>query len=116
MTELNAQTPWFNAILIDDDELVRLTWEMAARLRQQKILTFTSLAAFQAQQQQIDPQTAIYIDLELGSEENGITVSQRLHQLGFNNLYITTGHNKNHIEQPAWIKAIVGKTPPWMEK
>lgn len=100
-------------ILIDDDEIVRMTWEMAANMANKKLLAFSSTKDFDAQIGLIHKNTEIYVDSILPNGEKGELYAKKLAELGFTNLYLTTGHNRSHFDEMPWIKAILGKAPPF---
>jgi hypothetical protein len=51
------------------------------------------------------------IDSCLGDSKRGEVESKKLFLMGFENLYIVTGYQKNEFIQPFWIKDIFGKSP-----
>ncbi|MBI4668014.1 MAG: hypothetical protein HY747_02330, partial [Elusimicrobia bacterium] len=55
----------------------------------------------------------IYLDCELGNGIKGEEFAQELHAKGFTNLYLATGHPADRFQGLPWIKAVVGKEPPW---
>lgn len=100
---------FYDVILLDDDELIRLTWE--ERAKKNKLL-FLSLANTEELWSKIDTfsgDSVFYIDVNLSSHDNGEEVSKQLYDRGFTNLYLTTGYEKQKFEHVKWVKGIVGK-------
>jgi hypothetical protein len=62
----------------------------------------------------VDRTTPVYIDSNLGVGEKGEEIAKRLHAMGFENLYLTTGDPIEHCEP--WLKGVLDKTPPWLRK
>ncbi len=101
----------YDAILIDDDETLRMSWAFVAQLKHKKLLTLESKHAFEAIIDQITKDTLIYIDSELG-DHKGEVYAKTLFERGFTNLYLATGHPASHFSEMPWIKGIAGKEPP----
>ncbi|MFZ4403889.1 MAG: hybrid sensor histidine kinase/response regulator [Pseudobdellovibrionaceae bacterium] len=98
--------------LIDDDELVRATWKMAAEYKNLDILTFASEEEFNTAADQFSTNTPIYIDVALKNNINGQDVAARLLKKGFSNLHLATGYSAEHIHKPDFIHSICGKDFP----
>lgn len=109
-----AESLFYDYILIDDDEIVHTFWKIEAKSRDKKIGTFTNPQDFFKIRHQIAKDTPIYIDAHLGKGSDGQTVSRQLNKWGFTNLYIATGKESYEIPELPWIKAVVGKTPPYV--
>lgn len=104
-----------DAILIDDDPLVHAMWEFAAVKRNKKILPFYSPYDFfeYCLNNYLLNHTPIYIDLNLGNDLTGEIIAKDIYKLGYTNLYLITGEDKQLSKSLYWIKAISGKEPPW---
>jgi len=100
----------YDAILIDDDDLIHLTWQMLAKEKNKNIKLFKTEAEFLTAAAEIDPDTSIYVDVHLANSVNGVEVARRLHELGFFSLHLATGYTE--IEKPDFIKTLAGKDPP----
>ena len=110
-----AQSPeriW-DAVLIDDDPLVRMTWKHAASGAGKKLLSFSSPAEFFRALSGIHRKTAIYIDQELGGQITGIQAAARMTEFGFTEIYLATGHKGIPRRELEHLKGVVGKEPPW---
>jgi hypothetical protein len=49
--------------------------------------------------------------VHLSQNESGVEISKELFNLGFKNLYLTTGYESDQFSHVTWIKGVVGKTP-----
>jgi anti-sigma regulatory factor (Ser/Thr protein kinase) len=99
-------------ILIDDDELIRLTWEMKAGMTGKTIKTFSSFNDFKVHSEQIDFTSDIFIDSELGADLKGEEVAKILFDQGFKSLHLCTGYSPEDFPAMPWIKSIRGKAFP----
>jgi len=102
-----------DAVLIDDDSLVHMIWKMAADECGKEILLCANEAEFMTRTNEIGFDTPIYIDQNLESGAKGLEVARRLFERGYSNLYLSTGDEPGALGEHAFIKKIVGKSPPW---
>lgn len=102
-----------DAILIDDDHLVRLTWKVAAKSQKKVLLAFATPQEFIDQMQIFDFDTPLYIDSKLGNGIKGEEIALELYKQGFNQIYLATGYESQNFKPMSWIRAIVGKEPIW---
>ncbi len=109
----NLERP--DAILIDDDPLTRKTWSLSAKRLGKKAEVFLGVADFLGESSKFEPQTPVYIDRELGNGVKGEEAAQKIYDLGFKEIYLSTGHEPETLVLPHWIKKAVGKSPPWEE-
>ena len=101
-------------ILIDDDFNLTKIWQMLAELEKVRLITFPNITKFEKVKNRFNKNMPIYIDYQLSSA-NGLEYSKQLAAEGFNNLYLATGHDKSHFQEATpWLKAIVGKEPPFV--
>ncbi len=105
--------PFWDAVLIDDDPLVRMTWKLAASRAGKKLLSFASASEFLRAASGVNRATPIYIDQELGGKIKGIQVSSRISEFGFTGIYLATGRRELPREGAQHLKGVVGKDPPW---
>lgn len=112
---IEQEAPLFekvDLILLDDDPVMHRLWKSQAK-RFEKIL----LAFFQENGvpwDKIPRTTPIYIDYNLAGGVSGVDVALRLNDLGFENLYITTGSNVKEIDAPV-LKGVIGKEFPKLQ-
>ncbi|MEQ1666122.1 MAG: ATP-binding protein, partial [Bdellovibrionales bacterium] len=102
----------YDWILIDDDELIHMSWQLAAHEYNKKFLGFKTSQEFMKIQKNIELDSAIYIDSNLGGDVRGELVAKQLFDLGFHELYLATGSSPESFEPMYFIKDIVGKMPP----
>lgn len=101
------------AILLDDDPLVHMTWKMAAKSGGVELKPFKTAADLLAQASVLDKQTPVYIDSELGGGVKGEDIARQLHEAGFTSLYMETGHPPEEFEKLTFLKGVISKDPPW---
>jgi hypothetical protein len=56
--------------------------------------------------------TPLFFDSELANEKKGEMESKKFYDLGFRNIYLTTGHDPECFPELPWIKEILGKSFP----
>lgn len=103
----------FDAVLIDNDPLVRTNWKMAASKAGKRFRSYISVQEFLTQSHSIDRRTPVYIDVELGHGVKGDQESIKLANLGFQHIYLATGHETSKFATLTHLKGVVGKSPPW---
>lgn len=99
----------FDLVLIDNDELIRLSWQLQARDLKMKVAVFDSLESFL--KGQVALETPVYIDYHLDRGVKGTEVASELNSMGYTNLFITTGDSRIK-KAPPYIKSIFGKDFP----
>lgn len=97
-------------ILIDDDPLIHMTWEMRSKDLNKKIMTFDSLQAFNTVD--VSKDTPVYIDLHLKEQYSGLQIAEELYARGFYNLHIATG-DTSFDQRPHHVSSISGKDFPF---
>ncbi len=102
-----------DAILVDDDSLVKMTWEMAARLNGKTMVHLFDALGFFSRASEFDLRSPVYIDSSLGNDVKGEWVAKEISDLGFESVFLATGHEPSQFRPMPWIKEIVGKDPPW---
>lgn len=110
-----ARERW-DAVLIDDDPIVRQIWTFAAESAGKRFLTFSSPVEFLREAERIDRASPIYIDEQLGEGAKGHEVSIRIHARGFSDIVLATGGEVAPAADLRYIKAVVGKEPPWCKE
>ena len=104
----------YDAILIDDDELVHKTWQMDASQKNKKILTFIRPEDFFLRSQEFEFSSPIFIDSNLANEIRGEEVSKKIADIGFTQIYLCTGYEPSTFPPMSWLKGIVGKEPKFV--
>ncbi len=111
--DVDVPLPWpeqaFDLVLIDNDELMRMSWMLCACDLQKKIGIFENVNDFMAAN--VAPMTPVYIDLHLQNGINGLNVAEQLNKIGYDKLFITTG-DETVRDLPPYIKSIRGKDFP----
>jgi hypothetical protein len=103
----------FDAVLIDDDELVQKLWVGAAESNQKKLRVFSRTSEFLSNVDIIDRRSPIFLDSRLGNGGLGEVFARDLHARGFKTLFLATGQSPRAFGKMPWITKIVGKTAPW---
>lgn len=102
----------YESILIDDDELVRIIWNNAAKKAGINFLSLSSIQEFNKISYQLNKKfTKIYIDSELKDEIKGEEFAKLLYEEKFENLYIATGHPPEKFLDKPWLKYSTKKCP-----
>ena len=104
-----------DAVLIDDDALVRLNWSTAAKRAGKSLKAYADAASFLADvgADAIPTHTPIYIDSNLADGVRGEEVARELSRRGFAQIRLATGHDPASFPALPHIREVVGKTPPW---
>jgi CheY-like chemotaxis protein len=97
-------------ILIDDDKLIHYEWKNYFS-KTIKFQSFYSIEDFIKHSKSISPSAHIYLDSDLGKGIVGEVDGIVLFNLGFRNLYLSTGFQKDEINKPDWIIDIYPKNP-----
>ncbi|CBW27927.1 putative two-component sensor kinase [Halobacteriovorax marinus SJ] len=115
-TQLSISIPRLKKkyVLIDDDELIRLTWESAAKSKSVEFYSFSSCIDFEKSLDSLGSDFTLYIDSSLSDDVKGEIKAKEYFELGISEIYLTTGFEKSSFEQMSWIKRIVPKDPPWV--
>ncbi len=110
----NAKTKVrYDVCLIDDDkDLVHSVWNLVAKTNDLKIKMFTTPEEFLTTVEFIDKETPIYVDVSLGNGVKGTDFVHVIHKLGFDEIFLATGYDKDAIEVPSFVRGVVGKDFP----
>lgn len=101
------------SILLDDDELVRITWKSVARKQNKILQTYSSFEELNLNLDNINKESTFYIDSNLGNNIKGENVAKDLFRKGFANIYMTTGYAADKFEKLDFLKGVLDKSPPW---
>lgn len=105
----------WDAVLIDDDPLARMTWKLAAEKAGKKLRAFSTAVEFFNESEGIGRETPVYLDSDLGDGVKGEIESARIHELGFREIYLATGHPPEKFAGLAHLRSVIDKKPPWDE-
>jgi FixJ family two-component response regulator len=100
-------------VLIDNDRLIRSGWEIVAKRKDIPIHTFSSVEEFIDSETTYSKDISIYIDSNLENGFKGEVESKKLYQLGYANLFLSTGYLDFDPSSYPWLKGVVGKKPPF---
>ena len=100
------------AVLLDDDMLVHMNWKMAAKAAGVGLKAYKEPATFLTETAASAKNTPIYIDSDLGNDVKGEDIAQTLHEKGFADLTMVTGHSPEKFAHLPWLK-VSGKEPPF---
>ncbi|MDP2866906.1 MAG: HAMP domain-containing sensor histidine kinase, partial [Elusimicrobiota bacterium] len=100
------------AILLDDDMLVHMNWKLAAKAAGVELTAFKTQEDFTRGIEAISYDTPVYIDSDLGGGLKGEEIAKELHNKGYLNLIMATGHSSEKFSHFPWLK-VTGKEPPW---
>jgi hypothetical protein len=102
-------------VLIDDDELMHMSWKREGKKANVEVLTYYTIESFIEDCHHYHKTTPIFIDSNLSGEIKGEVESERIKDLGFDDLFLATGYSRDHLDKPIWIKGIVGKSPAFCD-
>ena len=108
-----AQSVSRTAVLLDDDMLVHMNWKMAAKAAGVELKAYKTREAFTAGITSLPKDTAVYIDSDLGNDIKGEDIAKDLHEKGFTDITMATGHGADKFTHLLWLK-VTGKEPPWV--
>lgn len=111
----SGESETLDGIVIDDDKLIHMSWELMAEKHGKKLRLFFNANDFLTESAQFNLTTPIYIDSNLGDGIKGEEQAKIIHVKGFNNIYLMTGYSGQYFESMPWIKQIIGKDPPWLK-
>jgi len=103
-----------DAVLIDDDPLVRMVWTTAAKKAGASLRCCASLTEFETIRSEIEEALPVYLDWDLGEPAGGRPALDRLLELGFKEIHIATGHDSDSLPPLKGISSVRGKEPPWV--
>lgn len=101
-----------SSILVDDDQLVQLTWKARAAKSDVDLIIFSSAEELKNNLDNLNKDSTFYIDRELGGT-NGEDLAIFLNQKGFQNIFLATGHSPDLFTHLTFLKGIIGKKPPF---
>ncbi len=105
-----------HAVLIDDDPLVHTCWQLVAKQEDAELLGVHSAREFFQIAPQLNRNTPIYIDSDLGPGLSGEWIAKEIYALGFKELHLQTGRDPLSFGTMPWIKTVAGKDPPIFRK
>jgi len=101
-----------SAVLLDDDPLVHMNWRMAAKAAGAELKAYKTPQELLAAAETLPRDIPLHIDSELGDGEKGEDIAKELHDKGFTDITMATGHDAGKFAHLPWLKT-AGKEPPW---
>ncbi len=99
-------------VLIDDDRLVRMAWEMGAHRYVVTLLSYDSFESFCRDRVNVPTHFPIYMDANLPGEAPVADRLKKLKQFGFKDVYVETGESPEAFSDLSGCKGVVGKGFP----
>ncbi|MBI4350962.1 MAG: HAMP domain-containing histidine kinase [Elusimicrobia bacterium] len=99
-------------ILLDDDPLVHMNWKLAAKAAGMELRACKTPSDLDAAIENLPKDTPVYIDSDLGDGIKGETIAADLHNKGYSDITMATGHSPEKFAHLPWLK-VTGKEPPW---
>jgi hypothetical protein len=103
----------YDAILLDDDDMIHTVWELAAQKHQKNFLGLRNPVDLLARAATLCRTMPLFIDAKLGDAVQGEVIAKELYGLGFHEIYLATGYAPESYAGLSWLKGVVGKEPPW---
>ena len=103
----------FDAILLDDDPLVRMTWQITAKEAGKKLKTYAGAEEFLIGLKSLPKNTKLYIDSALTNGVKGEDIARQAHEQGFTEIRLATGYDPGSFPSLPHVREVVGKTSPW---
>ncbi len=101
------------AVLVDDDKLMHMCWEMDSRTNNGCYLGFRSPMQFFGAVHLIDPCIPLYIDSDLGRAVKGEKVARYIKDYGFDAIFLETGYEAARFLHMPWLTKILSKITHW---
>ena len=106
----------YDAILIDDQPIVRDTWELVSKMKGKNFKSYSNPEEFFNEAKEIKKQTKVYIDSHLSEGRKGEVIAKDIKKLGFERIYLATGSSRDEFpDNMPWISGIRDKTCPFLE-
>ena len=101
-----------DAVLIDNDPMVQLTWKSSADAAHKSVDCFSSPELFLNEAKFYDYTTPVYVDSLLDDGKRGETYVPELTHIGFKKVFLATGLNLETFSNSPDLN-VVGKEAPW---
>jgi signal transduction histidine kinase len=97
-------------ILVDNDDLDRMTWGLIAADRGRVIKFFSSIDELKSVADIISREVPIFLDSHLGDGMRGQDFAPKLRKMGFKRIYITTNYADLHGAELPDVNAVIEKS------
>ena len=101
----------YDAILVDDDSLVHMTWQNQAKRAGKLFKGYFDPEVFFKEAATIDTNCPIYVDSSLGNGVKGEELVPRLLALGFKKIFLATGYEPDQFAHVQGLSGVVEKDP-----
>ncbi len=102
----------YDLVLIDDDDLCRLSWQVKAKNLGKNILLCRNYDELREKINIIPKNIPIFLDSLENERVSGDLITKKLYAMGFINLYYASGFTDEDYNFPEVIKGNVGKSFP----
>jgi len=89
-----------------------MNWKLASKSSGIELKAYKESKAFLAEADALPKDTPIYIDSDLGNDVKGEDIAKDLHEKGFTDISMATGHSPEKFVHLPWLK-ISEKEPPF---
>ncbi len=107
------KTELYDAVFLDNEEILRRGWEVEAKEKGISLLSTDSIQVIKNSLKKFGSYTQFYIDHNLGNKNSGLEVCRWLWSMGFREIFLATGYEPQNYRNISYIKSVVGKRPPW---
>ncbi len=98
-------------ILIDDDKLNHILWRNHFKTKNEKLTTYFSVESFLINSAIHPHDSIIVVDSKIGDDLRGEIESEKIYNLGFKKIIISTAFEAHHIQKMPWITKVIDKNP-----
>lgn len=99
-------------VLIDDEALVRKSWQAAAESRRVSLAVFSEPKDFFEVSEKLDRSIRVYVDARLSGGVSGVDVAKEISRIGFEYVYLCTGDPAKNFQDLKFLAGVVGKEFP----
>ena len=100
-------------LLVEDDALTREVWKISADEHGINLSVFESAKEARQYIHDYEKECVIYIDSDLKDGTKGENLAKEFFELGYKNIYLSTGFPKESFSTMRWIKSVIDKRPPF---
>jgi len=99
-------------VLIDDELIVRRSWEFAAGECGIRMVAVSTPDEFWQMSSHLGRSIEVYVDARLGMGIDGVEVARTIHASGFGRVYLCTGDPASKYSGVTFLSGVVGKEFP----
>lgn len=98
-------------VLIDNDRYMHINWSEFCSKYNLPFKSFFTVMNFMELHEGIQKDCYLFIDSSLDEGVRGELEAKKIFEMGFENIFISTGYSKEYFSEMSWIKDIIGKNP-----